>query len=86
MTEDASGGESEELTLMVTSSATSEFGLSSADLTATADASAVDDGGGEDDGGGGLSILLWVFIGLAVLFLFAGGAMELIRWLRSRQA
>jgi hypothetical protein len=80
MTEQASGGgDTYDETPIPTASSTSEFGLSGADQTATAAASAV------DDGGGGLSILLWVFIGLAVLFLFAGGAMELIRWLNSRK-
>ena len=47
-------------------------------------------GGGEGDllgvlmGGGGFSTILWIFIGLAVLLLVVGGAMELMRWLNSR--
>jgi hypothetical protein len=67
---------------VLTATVTSEFGLSNADMTATAAAEEAAGGGG---GRSSLSILLWVFIGLAVLFLFAGGAMELIRWLNSRQ-
>jgi CSLREA domain-containing protein len=60
----------------------------------TADDKGVDGtggGGGEgglfDDllsGGGGFTTILWIFIGLAVLLLVVGGAMELIRWLGSR--
>jgi hypothetical protein len=64
-----------------TATVTSEFGISNADATATAAA----EDAGEEGGRSSLSILLWVFIGLAVLFLFAGGAMELIRWLNSRR-
>jgi CSLREA domain-containing protein len=54
--------------------------LSEADLTATAEAE-----GEDEEGGSGLSIFLWIFIGLALLFLLAGGAMELMRWLNSRK-
>ncbi len=50
-------------------------------------------GGGGDEGGdlfgqllggGGFSTILWIFIGLAVILLVVGGAMELMRWLNSR--
>jgi CSLREA domain-containing protein len=36
-------------------------------------------------GGGNFTTILWIFIGLAVLLLLAGGAMELVRWLNSRE-
>jgi parallel beta-helix repeat protein len=84
LTEEGMGGGGEEETTVPTASVTSEFGLSSADLTATAAVPTETGGGG--GGRSSLSILLWVFIGLAVLFLFAGGAVELIRWLNSRRA
>ncbi len=80
---DISGGEGGggEDTETPTSTVTPQFGLSPADQTATAAAQAAEGGGGRSN----LSFLLWVFIGLAVLFLLAGGAMELIRWLNSRR-
>jgi CSLREA domain-containing protein len=80
--EGTGGGGLDTDTPVLTATVTSEFGLSNADMTATAAAEEAAGGGG---GRSSLSILLWVFIGLAVLFLFAGGAMELIRWLNSRQ-
>jgi CSLREA domain-containing protein len=81
--EGTGGGGLDTDTPVASATVTSEFGISAADETATAAALNVE---GEGEGSGSnLSILLWVFIGLAVLFLFAGGAMELIRWLNSRR-
>jgi parallel beta-helix repeat protein len=79
--EGTGGGGLDTDTPVPTATVTSEFGISNADATATAAA----EDAGEEGGRSSLSILLWVFIGLAVLFLFAGGAMELIRWLNSRR-
>ncbi|MCB2178731.1 right-handed parallel beta-helix repeat-containing protein [bacterium] len=49
-------------------------------------------GGGEDGGvvaqlfgGGSFTTILWIFIGLAVILLMVGGAMELMRWMNSRE-
>ncbi len=63
-----------------TSTEAESLGISDADATATAQA--VIDG----EEGGGMSSLLWILIIIAVLILVAGGAMELIRWLNSREA